>query len=125
MDETPWVARSHSRETTYQANLTTPAEVEAAIRELASHAFDDCAAEDRAVIRVHLKVRYAPFETKTFGRKLPAATTHRDEVIDAALALAATLDHEREVRLLGVRAEMTMPDPSGGAVERTSVRGRI
>lgn len=124
VDETPWVARSHSRETTFQTNLTTPAEVDAAIRELASQAFDDCAAEGRPVIRVHLKVRYAPFETKTFGRKLPAATVLRDDVIDAALALGATLDHAREVRLLGVRAEMTMPD-AGDAVERTPVRGRI
>ncbi|MFS0911300.1 DNA polymerase IV [Microbacterium sp. 179-I 3D2 NHS] len=124
VDATPWVARSHSRETTYQQNLTTPAEVEAAIRVLAAQASDDCAAEGRPVIRVHLKVRYAPFETKTFGRKLPAPTSDPDDVIAAALALGSTLDAEREVRLLGVRAEMAMPaEPD--AVERTPVRGRI
>ncbi|WP_223625711.1 DNA polymerase IV [Microbacterium sp. EST19A] len=124
VDDTPWVARSHSRETTYQQNLTSPAEVEAALRELAGHAFDDCAAEGRPVIRVHLKVRYAPFETKTFGRKLAAPTTERQDVVDAAVALGVTLDSGREVRLLGVRAEMAMPD-EGDAVERTPVRGRI
>jgi DNA polymerase-4 len=73
---------------------------------------------------VHLKVRYAPFETKTFGRKLPEPTERREDVIDAAVALGTALDREREVRLLGVRAEMTMPD-GGDAVERTPVRGRI
>lgn len=124
VDSTPWVARSHSRETTYQQNLTTPVEVEEALTDLAGQAFDDCAAEGRPVVRVHLKVRYAPFETKTFGRKLPEPTTDRDVVIDAALALAATLDHDREVRLLGVRAEMTMP-AGGESTERTPVRGRI
>lgn len=124
VDDTPWVARSHSRETTYQQNLTTAAEVETSIRELAGHAFDDCAAEGRPVIRLHLKVRYAPFETKTFGRKLPAPTDRRADVIDAAVALGSTLDAEREIRLLGVRAEMAMPD-DGDAVERTPVRGRI
>ncbi|MCS3843745.1 DNA polymerase IV [Microbacterium sp. AK031] len=124
VDDTPWAARSHSRETTYQQNLTTSAEVEAAVRELAAHAFDDCAAEGRPVIRVHLKVRYAPFETKTFGRKLPEATTDRETVVSAAAALATTLDADREVRLLGVRAEMPMSE-SGDAVERTPVRGRI
>ncbi|MFB7250328.1 DNA polymerase IV [Microbacterium sp. NPDC056234] len=124
VDDTPWVARSHSRETTFQQNLTTPAEVEQAVRELAGEAFEDCAAEDRPVIRVHLKVRYAPFETKTFGRKLTAPTMDRDDVVAAAVALAATLDQEREVRLLGVRAEMAMPS-GGDAVERTPVRGRI
>lgn len=124
VDDTPWVARSHSRETTYEQNLTTPGEVEEALRELAGHAFDDCAAEGRPVVRVHLKVRYAPFETKTFGRKLAVPTTERRDVIDAAVALGATIDSEREVRLLGVRAEMAMPD-EGDAVERTPVRGRI
>ncbi|KJQ53212.1 DNA polymerase IV [Microbacterium sp. SA39] len=124
VDDTPWVARSHSREETYQQNLTTAAEVESAIRDLAGHAFDDCAAEGRPVIRVHLKVRYAPFETKTFGRKLAEPTEVRGDVIDAAVALGATLDPEREIRLLGVRAEMAMPD-AGDPVERTPVRGRI
>lgn len=124
VDDTPWIARSHSRETTYQRNLTTAAEVESAIRELAGQAFDDCAAEGRPVMRVHLKVRYAPFETKTWGRKLPAPTAERDDVVDAAVALGATLDPEREVRLLGVRAEMVMPDEAD-TIERTPVRGRI
>ncbi|PRB06513.1 DNA polymerase IV [Microbacterium sp. MYb72] len=124
VDDTPWVARSHSRETTFQRNLTTAEEVEAAIRELATSAFDDCAAEDRAVVRVHLKVRYAPFETKTFGRKLAEPTLDRDQVVAAALELGGTLDRDREVRLLGVRAEMTMPDDADTA-ERTPVRGRI
>lgn len=124
VDDTPWIARSHSRETTYQQNLTTPEQVEAAIRVLAAQAFEDCVAEGRPVARVHLKVRYAPFETKTFGRKLSAPTDAREEFIAAAVAIATTLDPTREVRLLGVRAEMTMPD-DGDDVERTPVRGRI
>lgn len=124
VDDTPWVARSHSRETTYQQNLTTPAEISAAIAELAGHAFDDTASDGRPVIRVHLKVRYAPFETKTFSRKLPEPTSERADVVDAALSLGSALDPQREVRLLGVRAEMAMPE-SGDPGERTPVRGRI
>lgn len=124
VDDSPWVARSHSRETTYQQNLTTAAEVEEAVRALAGQAFEDCAAEGRPVLRVHLKVRYAPFETKTIGRKLPEPTVERDDVVAAAVALAATIDPDREVRLLGVRAEMAIPEVPD-AVERTPVRGRI
>lgn len=123
VDDTPWVARSHSRETTFPQNLVDPAQIESALRELAGQAFDDCAAEGRPVIRAHLKVRYAPFETRTFGRKLPEPTTEREVFVAAALALGATLDAAREVRLLGVRAEMTMPDAD--PIERTPVRGRI
>ncbi|GAA4764962.1 DNA polymerase IV [Microbacterium gilvum] len=124
VDDAPWVARSHSRETTFQENLTTPAQVAAALADLAALAFDDCAAEGRPVSRVNLKVRYAPFTTRTFGRKLPVPSTSRDEVVTAAVALGGTLDADREVRLLGVRAEMPMPE-SGDPVERTPVRGRI
>ncbi|RKN69602.1 DNA polymerase IV [Microbacterium sp. CGR2] len=125
VDDTPWVARNHSRETTYQQNLTSSEQVEAAVRELAAAAFDDCAAEGRAVMRVHLKIRYAPFETKTLGRKLSAPTSRRDDVVAAAVGLATgTLDPSREVRLLGVRAEMAMPE-TADAAERTPVRGRF
>lgn len=123
VDDTPWIARSHSRETTYQRNLATREEVRDAVRVLAEQAFDDCAAEGRPVQRVHLKVRYAPFETKTVGRKLPEPTSRREDVVAAALALCEGLE-DREVRLLGVRAEMVMPD-EGDPIERTSVRGRI
>ena len=95
-----------------------------AVRELASQVFDDTVAEGRPVFRVTLKVRYAPFTTSTKARKLPAPTHERTDVVEAAAALAAALDPDREVRLLGVRAEMVMP-PEGDPVERTPVRGRL
>ena len=124
VDDTPWIARGHSRETTYQSNLTTPEQVEAAVRELASQAFDDTVREGRPVFRVTLKVRYAPFFTQTKAKKLPGPTTDREQVVSAAVDLAGRLDPEREVRLLGVRAEMVMPD-EGDPVERTPIRGRL
>ncbi|MFC7878040.1 DNA polymerase IV [Isoptericola sp. NPDC057391] len=124
VDDTPWVARGHSRETTFQRNLTTPQQVEAALRELAAQAHADTEAEGRAVFRVGLKVRYAPFSTRTLSRTLPAPTLSLDEVTAAVLDLAAGLEPGREVRLLGVRAEMVMPDGEtrGGS---TPVRGRV
>ena len=124
VDDSPWIARGHSRETTYQRNLTTPDEVAAAVRELASQAFDDTVADGRPVFRVTLKVRYAPFTTLTKAKKLAGPTTDREAVIAAALALVGRLDPEREVRLLGVRAEMVMPD-EGDPAERTPIRGRL
>ena len=124
VDDAPWIARGHSRETTYQTNLTTPEQVENAVRELASQAFDDTVREGRPVFRVTLKVRYAPFFTQTKARKLPAPTTDRERVVEAAVDLARRLDPDREVRLLGVRAEMVMPD-EGDPVERTPIRGRL
>ncbi|WP_418605249.1 DNA polymerase IV [Georgenia sp. SUBG003] len=124
VDDSPWIARGHSRETTYQQNLTTTEQVAAAVRELAEQVFADTVREGRPVFRVTLKVRYAPFVTKVMGKKLPAPTSSREVVVDAALALVERLDRDREIRLLGVRAEMVMPE-AGDQAERTPVRGRL
>jgi DNA polymerase IV len=124
VDDSPWIARGHSRETTYQHNLTTPEEVAAAVRELAAQVFEDTAREGRPVFRVTLKVRYAPFVTKAIGHKLAAPTSNREDVVAAAIALTDRIDAGREIRLLGVRAEMVMPQ-EGDPAERTPVRGRL
>lgn len=123
VDDRPWVPRGHSRETTFQQNLVAPDQVRAAVDELARAVAADTTDDGREVVRVALKVRYAPFETKVVSRKLPAPSRDAAEVVAAALALAEGLE-EREVRLLGVRAEMAMPDDADPA-ERTPVRGRI
>lgn len=124
VDDSPWIARGHSRETTYQHNLTTPEQVRDAVRALAAQVADDAAREGRPVFRVTLKVRYAPFVTKVVGRKLPEPTRDAGAVVAAALALTERLEPGREVRLLGVRAELVMPD-EGDPAERTPVRGRL
>ncbi|MDQ0799935.1 DNA polymerase-4 [Arthrobacter sp. SLBN-112] len=111
VDDTPWVARGHSRETTFQRDLTAAADIDHAIRELAAHVWDDVAAEGRPVIGLTLKVRYAPFTTTTYGRKIPE-TSAPAEVLAQALELAAKIEPGRPIRLLGLRAEMTMPDDS-------------
>ncbi|WP_354175941.1 DNA polymerase IV [Arthrobacter nitrophenolicus] len=111
VDDTPWVARGHSRETTFQQDLTGPGQVDAAIRELAGHVLEDVAAEGRPVVGLTLKVRYAPFITKTYARKIPE-TSDPAEVLARALDLVAKIEPDRPIRLLGLRAEMTMPGDS-------------
>lgn len=126
VDDTPWVARSHSRETTYQENLVTPEEIREAVRVLTDQALDDVAKEGRPVERVGLKIRYAPFFTVNRSRKLPAATSETGPVHETVQALLADhLVEGREVRLLGVRAEMTPPADGEDDVDRTPVRGRV
>ncbi|NYD79690.1 DNA polymerase IV [Arthrobacter cupressi] len=109
VDDTPWVARGHSREITFQRDLTEPAQVDDAVRELASRVLEDVAAEGRPVVGLTLKVRYAPFLTTTHGKKIPE-TFDRNEVISRAVELASAIEAGRPIRLLGLRAEMTMPD---------------
>ncbi|MCQ1954511.1 DNA polymerase IV [Arthrobacter sp. zg-Y238] len=109
VDDTPWVARGHSRETTFQQDLTEPAQVNDAVRELTAQVLKDVAAEGRPVIGLTLKVRYAPFTTKTHARKIPE-TFDREDVLARALDLSGAIEPGRPIRLLGLRAEMAMPD---------------
>lgn len=111
VDDTPWVARGHSRETTFQRDLTEPAQVDDAVRELVAAVLEDVAAEGRPVVGLTLKVRYVPFTTKTYARKIPE-TDDPAEVLARALDLRGRVEPDRPIRLLGLRAEMTMPDDS-------------
>jgi DNA polymerase-4 len=109
VDDTPWVARGHGRETTFQENIVDPAAIARAARDLLDQVLDDVAAEGRPVVGLGLKVRYAPFFTKTFTKKI-ASTFDRDVVIAKAMELVAKIEPDRPLRLLGMRAEMAMPD---------------
>ncbi|MFG6445920.1 DNA polymerase IV [Microbacterium sp. P06] len=109
VDDTPWVARGHSRETTFQQDLIDPADVDTAVRGMLDEVLDEVAAEERMVIGLGLKVRYAPFLTKTFTRKI-APTNDRDLITREEMTLVAKIDPDRPIRLLGVRADMAMPD---------------
>lgn len=109
VDDTPWVPRGHSKETTFQTNIVDGAEIEQAARHLLDQVLDEVAADNRPVVGLGLKVRYAPFLTKTFTKKIPS-TSDRDTVIARAMELVAKIEPDRPIRLLGVRAEMAMPD---------------
>ena len=109
VDDTPWVARGHSRETTFQEDLAEPAQVDQAVRELVAKVLKDVAAEGRPVVGLTLKIRYAPFVTKTSRKKIPE-TFDPEMVLAGALELAGRIEPDRPIRLLGLRAEMAMPD---------------
>lgn len=109
VDDTPWVARGHGRETTFQTDIVDRAQLERAARDLADRVLADVAAEARPVVGVGVKVRYAPFTTKTLVHRI-AETSDGDTVVAEILRLVDRIEPDRPVRLLGVRAEMAMPD---------------
>jgi DNA polymerase-4 len=105
----PYVARSRSRETTFQQNLTDWSAVEDEVRRLARQVAEDIKREARPAIRAAVKVRYAPFETHTRSTTLESATSDPALIEQAAVELVGRFDATRAVRLLGVRAEMLPP----------------
>jgi DNA polymerase-4 len=103
----PWVARSHGREETFPADLTEWADVRAAAATLARRVADDVRSEGRPAARVGVKVRFAPFTTKTRSMTLPEPTSDPAALEAAALAVLERFTPGRPVRLVGVRAELT------------------
>jgi nucleotidyltransferase/DNA polymerase involved in DNA repair len=103
VDPTPYVARSHGREVTFQQNIKDWARVGEEVTRIARQVADEVS--ERTVARVVVKVRFAPFVTVTHG---VALTGTIEEAAQAALGLFTP---GRPVRLLGVRAEFAdVPD---------------
>lgn len=105
MDSTPYVARSHGREITFQRDIGDWDEVRREVAGLARQVATDIAAEQRPAGRVVVKVRYVPFFTRTHGEPLAVPTTEAAPIEAAALAALDQFTGRRPVRLLGVRAE--------------------
>ncbi len=114
VDPTPWVPKGHGRETTFQVDLTDWEEVADEARRLSRQVADDIAGDGRPAVRVAVKVRYVPFETRQRSLTLPAPTSDAAVVAEAAVQLLGRLDRSRAVRLLGVRVELGPPTLNDG-----------
>jgi DNA polymerase IV len=104
----PYVRRGQSHERTFQQDLVDPDEIRRATERIARELVADLP-EGREVIRVTVKVRFAPFSTSTHGMKLAEPTTSVDRIVEGALVTLGRFDLDRPVRLLGVRVELSMP----------------
>ena len=112
VDASPWVPRAHGREETYQEDLDDWARIAEEVRALTARVLIDIDAEGRPAARVGIKVRFKPFFTVSRSLTLPEPTNDPDVLADAAVSLLDRVEHDRPVRLLGVRLEMT--EPEGG-----------
>ncbi|MGW0201333.1 DNA polymerase IV [Nonomuraea sp. NPDC003201] len=106
---TPWIARGHSRETTFQHDLTDEADITHHVAALATQVAHDAREAGRDITRVSVKVRFTPFLTRTRQSKLPAPTTDPATIQQAALTILTRFDLTRPVRLLGVAVDYTLP----------------
>jgi DNA polymerase-4 len=105
----PHVARSRSREVTFEYDLTSGAEVADHVARLGAEVTESVVAEGRRVTHVAVKVRTATFFTRTKISKLPQPTTDAAEVARAALVVLERFELSRPVRLLGVRVVLETP----------------
>jgi DNA polymerase IV len=112
----PYVPRGVSRERTFQQDLTAPDDIARELERIAIETSEDVRKEGRSAARVVVKVRFAPFATKTRGIALDEPTTDPEAIAAAArAALARFPETARPVRLLGVRAEFERAGGPGAA----------
>ncbi len=105
VDDSPYVARGHGKEETFQVNIEDWSRVQAEVLRIAGLLAVDLVAEPRPAVRVVVKVRYAPFVTETHGVTLAAPSSEAAVIEAAALSALERFTGRRPVRLLGVRAE--------------------
>jgi DNA polymerase IV len=101
--ETVRVAKSESRETTFDHDLRGLSELEPVLERLSAQLCDTLEREERRGRTVGIKLRYADFTTLTRARTLDAAVNDCATISGVAIELLRRLDPRRPVRLLGVR----------------------
>jgi nucleotidyltransferase/DNA polymerase involved in DNA repair len=105
VDDSPYVAKAHGREETFQRNIADWSRVQAEVARIAGLLASDLASEPRPTVRVVVKVRYAPFVTETHGVTLALPSSDAAVIAAAAAEALGRFTGRRPVRLLGVRAE--------------------
>jgi DNA polymerase-4 len=101
--ETVRVAKSESRETTFDYDLRGLAELEPRLRALTEQLCETLARQDRRGRTIGIKVRFADFSTVTRARSLVTPVNEIDTVWQVACDLLRRLDPRSPVRLIGVR----------------------
>ena len=119
--ETVRVAKSESRETTFDHDLRGLGQLEPQLRRLTEQLCETLERQQRRGRTIGIKVRYDDFSTVTRARSVAAAVNELDAVWTVAVELLRRLDPPRPVRLIGVRVAGLDEDPgvSAGADQLT------
>jgi DNA polymerase-4 len=97
------VAKSESKETTFDYDVSDPTELEAVMTRLSRELCEGLAKQDRRGRTIGIKIRLDDFSTHTRAATLGAATNDEEVVTDVALDLLHRFGAPRPIRLLGVR----------------------
>jgi DNA polymerase IV len=101
--ETVRIAKSESRETTFDSDLRGLDQLEPVLHRLTGELCETLTKEERRGRTIGIKVRFADFSTVTRARSIDAPVNDSSTVGQIALDLLRRLDPRRPVRLLGVR----------------------
>jgi DNA polymerase-4 len=97
------VAKSESRETTFDVDIADPAALEQVLIGLSEKLCEGLVKQERRGRNIGIKVRLDDFSTHTRATTIREATNNAEVVTPLAVELLRAFDAPRPVRLLGVR----------------------
>jgi DNA polymerase-4 len=106
------VAKSESRETTFDADIRDHSELERVLGELSVQLCERLVKQDRRGRNIGIKVRLDDFSTHTRATTIREATNDPEVVCPVALDLLRSFAAPRPVRLLGVRVAGLDAEPA-------------
>jgi DNA polymerase-4 len=120
--ETVRVAKSESRETTFDSDLRGLPDLEPRLRQLTEELCATLSRQERRGRTIGIKVRYDDFSTVTRARSLAVPVNDLETVWQVAAELLRRLEPPRPVRLIGVRvAGLDEIAPAAGAEDQLSL----
>jgi DNA polymerase-4 len=119
------IAKSESRETTFDTDLRGLAALEPILEKLSGELCRTLAKQDRRGRTIGIKVRLDDFSTHTRARTREAATNDVETVTETARRLLREFDPPRPVRLLGVRVAGLDEDPESRRPPRAAAAGQL
>ena len=102
----PRLARSRSVERTFQEDVEDAVTIGEEVRRMVDKLAQEAGASDRLVREVAVKIRFAPFTTRTRSVRVKPATAEQFPLREAAATALERFEMTRPVRLVGVRTEL-------------------
>ncbi len=110
--------KSSGSETTFDRDLTDPADIQSGVLRMADDVWRWCAAQQAFGRTVTVKIKYGDFQQITRSRSQPAAVATQEALARLALKLINTvLPTEKGIRLVGVTVSNFVPSQTESANE--------
>jgi DNA polymerase-4 len=104
------VRKSSGSETTFEEDLTDPAQIEAGVLAMADDVWEWCEKTGRRGRTVTVKIKWADFEQSTRSQSFPSTINTRVKLYDASLGLIRSVyPPSKGVRLVGVTLSNFLP----------------
>jgi nucleotidyltransferase/DNA polymerase involved in DNA repair len=102
----PRQAKSRSLELTFEEDVENDDEIVHEVRRMVTELADYCESHGRRAVGVTIKIRFAPFVTRSHSRRLNQPSSDAEDLNAAADVALGRFEFAKPVRLVGVKADL-------------------